>query len=156
MILYKRTPKEHFGRSCKPSSMIEAGGSTERKSKSKERDREDMTLEQFYESNKGSYLEMKGRLRNDDRILKYLNMFLRDTSYEELKTAMEQKDYKAGFAASHNLKGVCANLGLTALFEPASEICEELRNGTPGDDVQELMDTVTEQYEKMVKEIKEL
>lgn len=48
--------------------------------------------------------------------------------FQALYDALEQKDLEAAFQAAHGLKGVAANLALTPLLKPVSEITELLRN----------------------------
>lgn len=115
-----------------------------------------MTVEEFYEAINGDYAEVIGRLRKDERILKYLKLFLDDESYKGLEAALAANDYKAAFEHSHNLKGVCANLGLGELARSSSEICEELRGGNPGDGLGAMNEKVTEWYKKTVEKIGEL
>lgn len=115
-----------------------------------------MNVEEFYEATGGSYQEIIGRLRSDERIAKYLRMFQKDDSYPKLCAALAEENYKDAFMYSHNLKGVCANLGLGGLLKPSSELCEEMRSGAPGEGWRALFEEVQKQYEKVAAAVGEL
>ena len=59
--------------------------------------------------------------------LKLVPMALDETKYNELDRLIKEKKYDEAFEAAHALKGVLANLSLTPIFEPVSEITEGLR-----------------------------
>lgn len=115
-----------------------------------------MTISEFYEVTQGSYADVKGRLRKDERILKYLRMFLADDSYQGLCKAVQANDYRRAFECAHNLKGVSANLGIGALFNASDRICEELRGGNPGSGLSGMLDDVVAEYEKAENAINQL
>ena len=83
-----------------------------------------MRPEQFYQEIGGSYQEALTRMPDDRRIIRYLGMFLQDTSMEELGKALEE-----AFRMAHALKGTCLTLGLGRLTVRASELTEILRTG---------------------------
>ena len=69
-----------------------------------------------------------GRCMNNEAFyLRLVNMALEDGNFGKLEEAVKGGDRKAAFEAAHALKGVLANLALTPLYEPASEITELLR-----------------------------
>lgn len=70
---------------------------------------------------------------NEEFYLKLVKVVPDEKSFDTLKEAIDKGDLSAGFEAAHALKGVLANLSLTALAEPASEITENLRAGTKMD-----------------------
>ena len=72
-------------------------------------------------------------LNNEDFYLKMVDMALNGDGFEKLGAALEKKDLKAAFEAAHALKGVMANLALTPLQEPVSQMTELLRAGTDMD-----------------------
>ena len=75
-----------------------------------------------------------GRCMNNETFyLRLVNMALDDAGFAKLKTAVEGGDKQAAFEAAHALKGVLANLALTPLCEPASEMTELLRAGADAD-----------------------
>ena len=65
--------------------------------------------------------------------LRLIGMMEKDTHMAELKTALDQKDLQSAFEAAHALKGVLANLSLTPVLKPISEMTELLRARTETD-----------------------
>lgn len=115
-----------------------------------------MTLREFYSTIGGNYDEAVSRLRKETLVAKYVRMFLGDESYGELCRAVDAQDWQAAFAASHNLKGMSANLAFTALYEVSSCICENLRHGNPDDYVYDQLDRVKREYARVEHAIEEL
>lgn len=68
-------------------------------------------------------------MNNEDFYLMLVNKSLDDGNYEKLKEKLAEKNYEEAFSVAHALKGVVANLSLTPLVEPISEITEGLRAG---------------------------
>ncbi len=101
-----------------------------------------MQLTDFYLMVHGDYDEVKGRLMTDERILKYLRKFPCMDDYENLEKALEAGQWQDAFRFSHNLKGMCMNLGLQSLYEPSCELCENLRGGSPAQPCGPLMEAV--------------
>lgn len=58
---------------------------------------------------------------------KYLMKFLEDTHAQDALKAYEQQDYDELFEHTHALKGAAGTLGLTGLYDAASEIVNDLR-----------------------------
>lgn len=88
-----------------------------------------MTLKECYAAFGGDYEETIGRLRSERLIQKFALKFLDDQSYDLLCSTMESGDYEEAFRAAHTIKGVCQNLGFTALGASSSELSEALRHG---------------------------
>ena len=109
-----------------------------------------MTVQDFYNEIGGDYEEVIKRLRVPDKIPRFINMFLKDTNYADLRAAMEAGDTEAAFKAAHNLKGVASNLAFAKLGAAASEITESLRNGDM-EAAQNTLPAVVESYELLVK-----
>jgi HPt (histidine-containing phosphotransfer) domain-containing protein len=105
---------------------------------------------------KGDYEGVKGRLLNDERIQKYLLKFAAATDYQQMVDAIDQEDYELAFRMSHNLKGVCLNLGITQLQKSSEILCEEFRNGKPQNDITGMLQAVTEDYQSTISAIKGL
>lgn len=55
--------------------------------------------------------------------------YLDDTHYVDLVAAMEVKDFDAGYAAAHALKGVSGNLSLTDLYKASAAVSDALFQG---------------------------
>lgn len=62
-----------------------------------------------------------------DLYLRLVKMMANDTHIAGLRAALEAKDRNAAFEEAHALKGVLANLELTPVLTPVSEITEMLR-----------------------------
>lgn len=105
-----------------------------------------MTLKEAYDQMGGDYDNVMARLGAEAIIMKIIGMFLKDNSLSELETAYAANDYKTIFMVTHNLKGVCANLGIARLGGYASELCEATRNGEPAVDIAPMMDRIRESY----------
>lgn len=114
-----------------------------------------MDLKECYESIGADYGDVTKRLMNERLVRKFVLKFLDDKSYENLCTELQAGHGEEAFRAAHTLKGVCQNLGFTSLYEVTHVITEKLR-GRQTDGCEELMDRVTEEYEKTVAAIKML
>lgn len=112
-------------------------------------------MKEFYEQLGLDYSEVLGRLGNDGIIRKFVIKFLSDTSFQDLKEGLEQKDAEKAFRAAHTLKGICLNLGFSNLYTPSSEITEKLR-GREIKDCDELFAQVQAEYVKLAEAIKKI
>ncbi len=72
-------------------------------------------------------------MNNEGFYLRLVNSALEDASFDRLAAAVEADDRKAAFEAAHAIKGVAGNLGLTPLYQAASEMTELLRAGKDAD-----------------------
>lgn len=63
----------------------------------------------------------------EDFYLKLVGMVISDDGYERLQAAIEAGDLDEAFERAHALKGSVANVSLTPLLEPISEMTEQLR-----------------------------
>lgn len=86
-----------------------------------------MTLKQMYEKIDGNYESMAQRLRKEERIQKFVLLFLKDQSYETFLRSWEQKNIEEAFRAVHTLKGVSLNLSFDRLFQITDKMTEVLR-----------------------------
>lgn len=91
-----------------------------------------MSIEAFYESVGGDLQGVRGRLLTDERIEKFVRMFLADPTFGNLEAAMAAQDMEAAFRAAHTMKGLSRDMGLTRLFGPADELADALRLGEDG------------------------
>ena len=85
-------------------------------------------------------------LNREDFYAKCYGKFLKDPAFAGLKDALETKDADKAFRHAHTLKGLTANMGLTALNDTAAKMVEPLRAGLINGEVEEL-------YKKLVKEM---
>lgn len=115
-----------------------------------------MTVEEFYVTIGSDYNEVLARGVKPERMERYLTLFKKEEVFDNLCESVEKKDYKAGFEYSHNLKGLCLNLGLEKLQKASSVICEELRNGNPGPQLDQMLEEVKVSYHEVIDAIDRL
>ena len=117
-----------------------------------------MTVQELYEQIGGSYDDAKRTLPMDKLIAKFVVKFLDDKSAERLFSAWDARDAGAIFEGAHAMKGVCANIGLTALSVSASALAEEFRPGSARSmddaEVQRRVDELHASYDRMVEGIR--
>ena len=89
-----------------------------------------MTLKECYAAMGADYDAVLGRLRKEDRILKYLLKFLDDPSFETLRQSLAAGNVEEAFRAAHTLKGVGQNLSLDRIYTTSSTMAEILRGGS--------------------------
>ena len=88
-----------------------------------------MTVKECYDAINGDYAEAIGRFRSDSNIVKFIRLFMNDTSIDELKTAFYAQDYEKAFRATHTLKGVLRNMAFNDFAQDVIDITEMLRGG---------------------------
>ena len=110
-------------------------------------------LKTCYEQLDGDYEDVMGRLRQEERVIKFLQLFPEDENFDLLTRALAEQDWPVAFRAVHSIKGVALTLGLTALAASSSELTELLRPGQPAQDLGPFYRTVKEDYEKTVAAI---
>ncbi len=115
-----------------------------------------MTLKEFMEKTQGDYSGVMARLGSEAVAIRIIGMFKKDTSLDELEEAYANNDYSKIFQVTHNLKGVCANLGITKLGEHASVLCEATRGGAPTVPIDAMMDNIRELYTTTKEALNEL
>ena len=89
-------------------------------------------------------------LGKEDFYLRMVNLMLQDNQVENLQKAVAEGNLDAAFEAAHALKGVTANLGLTPIRTPATEITELLRARTEMD-YTELVEEIKTQKDKLAE-----
>ena len=109
-------------------------------------------IEQFYKNINGNYSEAISRMRDDERIKKYLKFFLMDESFLEIKKAIEENNCEEAFKASHTLKGVSQNMSFTDLSETVVEITELCRAGNLSE-AKNLFPILEKKYNLVISEI---
>ena len=88
-----------------------------------------MTLQELYSQIGGDYEQALRVMRVEKLIDKHIRKLVTNGMVDGLVDAAERMEPAELFDAAHAMKGICANLGLTALAEMASEIAEEYRGG---------------------------
>lgn len=115
-----------------------------------------MTVQECYALMNGNYEDVIGRLMSEERIVKYLRKFAAEDDYTALSSALDEKRYEDAFRHVHNLKGMSLNLGITALAESGSTLCEALRGGAPTVDIEPMLVAVKQDYDKAIAAISQL
>jgi len=87
-------------------------------------------------------------INNEGFYLKLVKKMLADKNFAGLKDALDAHDLDRAFECAHAVKGVSANLALTPIFQPVSEMTELLRAHTEMD--------YTDLYEKAAAAIEQL
>lgn len=103
-----------------------------------------MTVLEFYKTIGGDYDGTVGRFLGEERVLKFLKLFLKDPSISNLKENMAAENYQEAFRAAHTLKGVAANLGMDVMQQVSSDITEALRDGKDIEKAKALMPQLDE------------
>ena len=73
---------------------------------------------------------MERFLEDEELYVSCLQMVVSDANFEKIGTTLKEKEIEQAFDASHTLKGVFANLGLTPMLLLAERIVEPLRKGS--------------------------
>lgn len=113
-----------------------------------------MTLTECYRALGGNYDDVIGRLKSERLVQKFVLKFTADGSYELLLRSIAEGNAEEAFRAAHTIKGMCQNLGFTALGESASALTEALRGGCL-EGTGALLPAVTADYERTVAAIGE-
>lgn len=88
-----------------------------------------MNTVECYRKFGGNYEDVLTRFGSAELVTRFALQFLNDTSYEDLMKALEEGNAESAFRAAHTLKGLCSNLGFTALWKASDSLCEQLRAG---------------------------
>lgn len=114
-----------------------------------------MSLESCYEQFGGDLEGVRGRLLTDERIKKFMSIFLKDTSYQLLLDSWESGDIAEAFRAAHTMKGTGRDLGFMPLYEASAALADALRldeSGTPAnrDAAPALLEQTKQAYELVI------
>lgn len=112
-----------------------------------------MTLQECYETLGASYDDVLERMPRAAMAEKFLIKFLDDPNYVDLTQAMRTNDFDRAFVAVHTLKGVCLNLGLSNLWQKASDLTEKLRYRDP--DPWPEYEALQQEYQKTIAVIRQ-
>lgn len=90
-------------------------------------------------------------MNNETLYMKFLNKFIDEPTYQKLKDSVEAGDVPEAFRQAHTLKGVSANLSLTAIASSSEKLTELLRNKETATEeeaaqAKEYMNEITENY----------
>ena len=115
-----------------------------------------MTIEECYTRLESDYGEVLRRLGREERVKKFLLRLPDDESYANLCTALQTGDGEGAFRAAHSMKGICMNLGLTALLGSASDLTESLRTRQVTEEAMSLFKQVEKDYDAAIQCIREI
>ena len=90
-----------------------------------------MNIGDCYRKIGSDYADVLTRFGSEALVTRFALRFLDDPSYGELQAALARGDTASAFRAAHTLKGLCANLGFTALRQASGQLCDRLRAGEP-------------------------
>ena len=107
-----------------------------------------MTIRECYNELGSDFDKVLSRLVSEALVKKFALKFLDDPSFDQLKTALTNKDAETAFRAAHTLKGICLNLGVENLFTPSQELTEKLRGADNVDGTDELFAAVEKEYDR--------
>lgn len=115
-----------------------------------------MNLKECYEAFNGDYNDVMNRLPKEASVSKFLKKFATMEDFSKMMAAVEAQDYETVFATSHNLKGMAANLSISAFCTSVSAVCESVRGGSPSDDFEILVKKAESDYEMTLSAIEKL
>jgi len=95
---------------------------------------------------------MRRCMNNEAFYLRLADRTLRDDSFDRLKEAVEAKDRDRAFELAHALKGVTANLSLTPVQKPVTEMSDLLK-AQADTDLSGLLAEILSQREKLLKQM---
>ena len=113
-----------------------------------------MDLKECYAVAGGDYEDVMRRFMREERVDRFLKMFLNDQSFNTLCSAMDEKDYDNAFRMAHTVKGISMNLSLTDLQIASSELTENLRSGETDEDTGRYLEAMKCSYERTVAAIR--
>ena len=92
---------------------------------------------------------------NEALYLRLVGMIPAEASFDKLQSAIESNDLDAAFEAAHALKGITANVALTPLCEPVSELTEILRPAAGSmegreEECQAYLERITQQRDELI------
>ena len=116
-----------------------------------------MTVKECYDEMGGNYESVTGRLRSDERIVRFLSRVPTDPCVAELQSSMQSGDAPTAFRASHTLKGICLNLSLDKLSVSANALTDELRGkDSISDEAKRLYEEVDRDFKVVASAIAKL
>ena len=118
-----------------------------------------MTLQELYGNIGGDYDQAIRIMRMEKLMDKHIRKLSQNGVVQKLLDAGEGMDPTEIFETAHAMKGVCGNLGLTKLFEAASEISEEFRPGhdrtMSDEEVKQRLEAIRELYRQTEEGIRQ-
>ncbi len=94
-----------------------------------------MTLREFYDAIGGNYEETLRRIPREAMVLRFVQKYATDGTFQMLTQAVQAADWETAFRAAHTLKGVAQNLGFDALYQVSATLTEAMRGNVPLQDM---------------------
>ena len=115
-----------------------------------------MTIQECYQTIGGDYDQAVKRLSGERMIRRFIGKFLEDDTFEQLRSAMVEKNRAEAFFAANTLESVCGNLSFTRLYASVSALTEMLRaeSDTIPDGARRLMEAVEQDHASTVAAIR--
>lgn len=85
-------------------------------------------LKEFYSETNGDLEDVIGRLKDEERVIKFVKLFLHDDTIKMLNESQKNSDYQTAFRAAHTLKGTSKEMGFLKLNKLSQDLTEELRS----------------------------
>ena len=114
-----------------------------------------MTVQEFYSEVDGNYVEISSRVLNEERIRKYLYIFLQDKTFTNLCTEIDSRNSQKAFIYAHTLKGLSQNLSLSSLYVYSEAITQALRDNNL-QRAMSILPNLSEEYTRVILGIKAL
>ncbi|MBQ8109294.1 MAG: Hpt domain-containing protein [Clostridia bacterium] len=118
-----------------------------------------MTLRELYQNIGADYDQALRVLRVEKLVDKHIRKFVNNGVVSQLLEAGAQMESARMFEAAHAAKGVCGNLGLTALSDMASQLAEEYRPGNArhmsDEDVKAVLQRIETVHDAMAEGIRQ-
>ncbi len=109
-----------------------------------------MNIRECYRMLDADYDEVRARLIKEDRIEKYLNIFLTGEYLEIIVRCIDEKNWREAFRAAHSLKGVSLTLGFQNLHAVCDSLCDRLRDCViPDGDISGLVQALGTEYDRI-------
>lgn len=105
-----------------------------------------MNLKECYSAAGADYEDVMRRFISEDRVGRFLAMFLKDQNFELLCRAMDEHNYEEAFRAVHTMKGICMNLSLCSLLDSCIALTENLRSGEADRQTEQCYERTKEEY----------
>ncbi len=114
-----------------------------------------MQIKEFYKAIGSDYQKVFSRLCSNELIMKYVNAFSHDESYDRFVTEYQNGNLEEAYRAIYSLKGISLNLGFYLLSKSCIKISEALRGGENGVTAQ-MIEELTQNYNLVVENIKKI
>lgn len=92
---------------------------------------------------------MERFMGNEKLYLKLLDMLFQDDNLKKLGDALNSGNMAGAFEAAHTLKGVSANMGLTALYNAVCALVEPLRRSEKSAEYPVLYQAVLTEFDRV-------